>query len=155
ALHAQKIFLISGTRIRKTEAFFFDRWIECTTRSLREFPKPKSEFEAEEERQRMSSSTDETDLASNRRAFLSRGTASLTLAAAGATTLAAAADREPLSTVKTAAAHIDDLNAAEHVGFKTALVTHPLEFGPQRRVDIAQEGAGVADFISTDFIDIA
>jgi len=53
------------------------------------------------------------------------------------------------------AAHVDDLIAARKVGLKTALVTRPLEFGPQRRADTAQDGAGVADFIATDFMDLA
>jgi 2-haloacid dehalogenase len=53
------------------------------------------------------------------------------------------------------AAHVDDLKAAKKVGLKTALVTRPLEFGPKRKADTAEDGAGVADFIATDFMDLA
>jgi 2-haloacid dehalogenase len=53
------------------------------------------------------------------------------------------------------AAHVDDLKAARKVGLKTALVTRPLEFGPQRKADTAQDGAGIADVIATDFMDLA
>jgi 2-haloacid dehalogenase len=53
------------------------------------------------------------------------------------------------------AAHVDDLKAAKKVGLKTALVTRPLEFGPQRKADTAQDGVGVADFTATDFMDLA
>lgn len=53
------------------------------------------------------------------------------------------------------AAHVDDLIAARNVGLKTALVTRPLEYGPTRKADTAQDGAGIADFIATDFMDLA
>ena len=53
------------------------------------------------------------------------------------------------------AAHVDDLKAAKKVGLKTALVTRPLEFGPKRKADTAQDGAGTADVIATDFMDLA
>jgi 2-haloacid dehalogenase len=53
------------------------------------------------------------------------------------------------------AAHVDDLRAAKKVGLKTALVTRPLEYGPQRKADTAQDGAGIADFTATDFMDLA
>jgi len=53
------------------------------------------------------------------------------------------------------AAHVDDLRAARKAGLKTALVTRPLEFGPKRKADTAQDGAGVADFVATDFMDLA
>jgi 2-haloacid dehalogenase len=53
------------------------------------------------------------------------------------------------------AAHVDDLKAAKKVGLKTALVTRPLEFGPQRKADTAEDGAGIADFTATDFMDLA
>ena len=53
------------------------------------------------------------------------------------------------------AAHVDDLKAAKKVGLKTALVTRPLEFGPLRKADTAQDGAGIADFTATDFMDLA
>lgn len=57
--------------------------------------------------------------------------------------------------VMMAAAHVDDLKAAKKVGLKTALVTRPLEFGPKRKADTAQDGAGVADVIASDFMDLA
>jgi len=53
------------------------------------------------------------------------------------------------------AAHMDDLRAAKKLGLNTALVTRPLEYGPQRKADTAQDGVGVADVISTDFMDLA
>jgi len=53
------------------------------------------------------------------------------------------------------AAHVDDLKAAKKVGLRTALVARPLEFGPKRKADTAEDGAGVADFIATDFMDLA
>jgi len=53
------------------------------------------------------------------------------------------------------AAHVDDLTAAKKVGLKTALVTRPLEYGPQRKADTAQDGVGIADFIATDLMDLA
>ena len=53
------------------------------------------------------------------------------------------------------AAHVDDLKAAKKLGLKTALVTRPLEFGPQRKADTAQDGVGIADFTATDFMDLA
>ena len=53
------------------------------------------------------------------------------------------------------AAHVDDLRAAKNLGLKTALVTRPLEYGPQRKADTAQDGVGVADLTATDFMDLA
>ena len=53
------------------------------------------------------------------------------------------------------AAHVDDLVAARKVGLRTALVTRPLEYGPRRKADTAQDGAGIADFIASDFMDLA
>jgi len=53
------------------------------------------------------------------------------------------------------AAHVDDLRAAKKLGLKTALVTRPLEYGPQRKADTAQDGVGVADITATDFMDLA
>ena len=53
------------------------------------------------------------------------------------------------------AAHVDDLKAAKKVGLKTALVTRPLEFGPKRKAHTAEDGAGIADFTATDFMDLA
>jgi len=57
--------------------------------------------------------------------------------------------------VMMAAAHVDDLVAAKKVGLRTALITRPLEFGPKRKADTAEDGAGVADVIATDFMDLA
>jgi 2-haloacid dehalogenase len=59
------------------------------------------------------------------------------------------------SQVMMVAAHVDDLVAARKVGLRTALVTRPLEYGPKRKADTAQDGAGIADFIATDFMDLA
>ena len=53
------------------------------------------------------------------------------------------------------AAHVDDLIAARKVGLRTALVTRPLEYGPKRKADTAQDGAGIADFVASDFMDLA
>jgi 2-haloacid dehalogenase len=53
------------------------------------------------------------------------------------------------------AAHVDDLIAARKVGLRTALVTRPLEYGPKRKADTAEDGAGVTDFTATDFMDLA
>ena len=53
------------------------------------------------------------------------------------------------------AAHVDDLIAARKVVLRTALVTRPLVYGPKRKADTAQDGAGVADFVATDFMDLA
>ena len=53
------------------------------------------------------------------------------------------------------AAHVDDLIAARKVGLRTALVTRPHEYGPKRKADTAQDGAGIADFVATDFMDLA
>lgn len=53
------------------------------------------------------------------------------------------------------AAQVDDLIAARKVGLRTALVTRPLEYGPKRRPDTAQDGAGIADFVASDFTDLA
>ena len=53
------------------------------------------------------------------------------------------------------AAHVDDLIAARKVGLRTALVTRPLEYGPKRKADTAQDGAGIADVVASDFMDLA
>ncbi len=51
------------------------------------------------------------------------------------------------------AAHTDDLLAARAVGFKTAYVSRPLEFGPSVR---AEETDGMPfDIIAQDFLDLA
>ena len=57
--------------------------------------------------------------------------------------------------VMMAAAHVDDLIAARKVGLRTALVTRPLEYGPKRKPDTAQDGEGIADFVASDFMDLA
>ncbi|MEW6145140.1 MAG: haloacid dehalogenase type II [Thermodesulfobacteriota bacterium] len=51
------------------------------------------------------------------------------------------------------AAHTDDLLAARSVGFKTAFVARPLEFGPSGRTEDA-EGLPF-DVIASDFLDLA
>ncbi len=51
------------------------------------------------------------------------------------------------------AAHTDDLLAAQALGFKTAFVSRPLEFGPSDR---AEETDGMPfDIIAQDFLDLA
>lgn len=51
------------------------------------------------------------------------------------------------------AAHTDDLRAARALGFKTAFVSRPLEFGPSGR---AEETDGMPfDIIAPDFLDLA
>ena len=55
--------------------------------------------------------------------------------------------------VMMAAAHTDDLLAARALGFKTAFVSRPLEFGPSGR---AEETEGMPfDIIARDFLDLA
>ena len=51
------------------------------------------------------------------------------------------------------AAHKDDLYAARGVGFKTAFVLRPLEFGPEGKPDLAADPS--FDVIANDFIDLA
>ncbi len=51
------------------------------------------------------------------------------------------------------AAHVGDLNAARGVGFKTAFVHRPFEFGGERRV--AANKLIDFDFVAGDFIDLA
>ena len=53
------------------------------------------------------------------------------------------------------AAHVDDLIASRKVKLRTALATRPLDNGPRRRADTAQDGAGIADFVASDFKDLA
>jgi 2-haloacid dehalogenase len=51
------------------------------------------------------------------------------------------------------AAHTDDLLAAQALGFKTAFVSRPLEFGPSGR---AEETDGMPfDITAHDFLDLA
>lgn len=51
------------------------------------------------------------------------------------------------------AAHKGDLKAAQSVGFKTAFVTRPLEFGPDHKVDLSTEPW--IDVAAKDFEDLA
>ena len=51
------------------------------------------------------------------------------------------------------AAHKDDLYAAGRVGFKTAFLLRPLEFGPQGKPDLIRDP--LFDLTATDFIDLA
>jgi 2-haloacid dehalogenase len=51
------------------------------------------------------------------------------------------------------AAHKDDLYAAGKVGFKTAFVIRPLEFGPEGKPDLTVETS--FDLSASDFIDLA
>jgi 2-haloacid dehalogenase len=51
------------------------------------------------------------------------------------------------------AAHKDDLYAARRVGFRTAFVIRPLEFGPKGKPDLITDAS--FDLTATDFIDLA
>jgi len=51
------------------------------------------------------------------------------------------------------AAHKGDLRAAKAIGFKTAFVTRPLEFGPDRKPDVSPDPA--FDVMAVDFLDLA
>jgi 2-haloacid dehalogenase len=51
------------------------------------------------------------------------------------------------------AAHKGDLRAAKGVGFKTAFVARPLEFGPDRKPDLTPDPA--IDVMAGDFLDLA
>ncbi len=51
------------------------------------------------------------------------------------------------------AAHQNDLRAARAVGFKTAFVTRPLEYGPNNLPDLIPDLA--FDLVATDFADLA
>jgi 2-haloacid dehalogenase len=53
------------------------------------------------------------------------------------------------------AAHMGDLLAAKKLGLRTALVTRPLEYGPDKKADTAADGEGVVDVVAADFIDLA
>ncbi len=59
----------------------------------------------------------------------------------------------PPERVMMVAAHKGDLIAAKGVGFKTALVPRPLEFGPDRREDVSPDPH--IDVYATDFVDLA
>jgi 2-haloacid dehalogenase len=51
------------------------------------------------------------------------------------------------------AAHPDDLRAAKRLGMRTALVPRPLEWGPERKLEIERDPS--FDIIAEDFIDLA
>jgi 2-haloacid dehalogenase len=51
------------------------------------------------------------------------------------------------------AAHKGDLRAAQAVGLRTAFVTRPLEYGPQKQPDLAPDPA--FDLHASDFQDLA
>lgn len=51
------------------------------------------------------------------------------------------------------AAHKGDLRASRAAGFRTAFVTRPLEFGPDRKPDLSPEPA--IDIHARDFLDLA
>jgi 2-haloacid dehalogenase len=53
------------------------------------------------------------------------------------------------------AAHPGDLEAARKVGFKTAFVHRPLEFGPDKNGITASEAGAAADVVASDFLDLA
>jgi 2-haloacid dehalogenase len=57
----------------------------------------------------------------------------------------------PPDEVMMVAAHSGDLEAAKKVGFKTAFVSRPLEFGPEGTTDTAPK----VDLIARDFLDLA
>lgn len=59
----------------------------------------------------------------------------------------------PPERIMMVAAHKGDLRAAQAVGFKTAWVPRPLEWGPDRDADNAPDSA--FDVSATDFIDLA
>ena len=52
------------------------------------------------------------------------------------------------------AAHNGDLRAARQVGFRTAFVPRPLEFGPGQTTDLEPNG-NVADMVAKDFHELA
>jgi 2-haloacid dehalogenase len=51
------------------------------------------------------------------------------------------------------AAHAEDLRASKKVGFRTAFVARPLEYGPDRKTDIVSQAE--VDVVASDFIDLA
>ena len=59
----------------------------------------------------------------------------------------------PHERVMMVAAHKGDLRAAGAVGFKTAFVPRPLEYGPDREIDTTPEPE--FDVNATDFLDLA
>ena len=61
-------------------------------------------------------------------------------------------DLEPPS-ILMVAAHRHDLEGARAVGFRTAFILRPLEWGPEGQTDTAQDGD--FDIIAQDFHDLA
>ncbi len=59
----------------------------------------------------------------------------------------------PPSQVMMVAAHQNDLRAAQAVGFRTAFVPRPLEFGPQGHPDLTPDPS--FDLVAGDFIELA
>ena len=59
----------------------------------------------------------------------------------------------PVDQVMMVAAHKGDLHAARAVGFRTAFVPRPHEFGPNREVDIEPDPA--FDVVASDFLELA
>jgi 2-haloacid dehalogenase len=59
----------------------------------------------------------------------------------------------PPENIMMVAAHKTDLKAASRVGFKTAFVLRPLEYGPGRDVDTTPDDA--FDLTASDFLDLA
>jgi len=59
----------------------------------------------------------------------------------------------PLAQVMMVAAHLGDLRAAKEVGLRTAFVTRPLEYGPDRKPDLKPDAS--VDVSATDFNDLA
>jgi 2-haloacid dehalogenase len=59
----------------------------------------------------------------------------------------------PLAQVMMVAAHLGDLRAAKNVGLRTAFVTRPLEYGPDRKPDLKPDAS--VDVSATDFNDLA
>jgi len=59
----------------------------------------------------------------------------------------------PPERVMMVAAHPGDLQASKKVGFKTAFVSRPLEYGPAREADSVSETE--VDLVASDFLDLA
>jgi 2-haloacid dehalogenase len=59
----------------------------------------------------------------------------------------------PPGQIMMVAAHKGDLQAAKRVGFKTAWVTRPLEYGPGRKMDVTPDAS--FDVTASDLVDLA
>ncbi len=59
----------------------------------------------------------------------------------------------PPERIMMVAAHRGDLRAAQAIGFKTALVHRPLEYGPGRTMDLSPDPS--FDYTAMDFLDLA